>query len=357
MALHLISDTASVHLDGPSLAESGGREVALPGMDLRPGIVDLHGDGFERHLAPRRGANVDLGQGLVAVDAELAANGITTAFLAVSWSWEGGQRSPDFAKRLLAALDAARPTLMTDIRVQLRLETAMIDTYDDLAATVAAHAVPVVVFNDHLPHDDLARGKAPPVGQALKAGRSPEAHTALLRDLHARRADVPRLLAPLARRLAARGVLIGSHDDATPEGRAAFRALGAPLAEFPETEAAARAARAGGDPIVMGAPNAVRGASHKRNVSARALVQAGLVDALVSDYHYPALRIAGDLCGWDLVSAGPARVAGLDDRGRLTPGRRADLTVTEVGGGRVLGTMVAGRWSYMTAPLFEALTA
>ena len=49
------------------------RRVDLDGYWVMPGIVDIHGDGFERHLAPRRGAVSDLAAGLVAVEAELAA--------------------------------------------------------------------------------------------------------------------------------------------------------------------------------------------------------------------------------------------------------------------------------------------
>ena len=33
---------------------SKGRQIDLTGYQILPGIVDLHGDGFERHLAPRR---------------------------------------------------------------------------------------------------------------------------------------------------------------------------------------------------------------------------------------------------------------------------------------------------------------
>ncbi|MFP4451611.1 MAG: alpha-D-ribose 1-methylphosphonate 5-triphosphate diphosphatase, partial [Rhodosalinus sp.] len=89
--------------DGMILAEAPGdaRCVDLTGFRVLPGIVDAHGDGFERHLAPRRGAMTDLGAGLAAAEADFAANGVTTAVLAQFWSWEGGMRGPDFARRLL----------------------------------------------------------------------------------------------------------------------------------------------------------------------------------------------------------------------------------------------------------------
>ena len=41
---------------GVIVADTVGRAVDLSGFRVLPGIVDVHGDGFERHVAPRRGA-------------------------------------------------------------------------------------------------------------------------------------------------------------------------------------------------------------------------------------------------------------------------------------------------------------
>ena len=86
-----------------------GRAIDLKGYHILPGIVDLHGDGFERHLAPRRGAVKDLQSGFYALHSELAANGITTAVLAQFYSWEGGMRSPEFARAFLEHLERFAP--------------------------------------------------------------------------------------------------------------------------------------------------------------------------------------------------------------------------------------------------------
>ena len=51
-----------------------------------PGIIDVHGDGHERHLMPRAGADFPEWVALRNVDRELIANGITTAYLAQSYS-------------------------------------------------------------------------------------------------------------------------------------------------------------------------------------------------------------------------------------------------------------------------------
>ncbi len=336
----------------------GARQVDLRGCQILPGIVDLHGDGFERHLAPRRGAMKNLGDGLVSVDAELAANGITTAVLAQFWSWEGGMRSPDFARRFLEAL-AATEGLRTEMLVQLRFESHLLEDYTAFEAAVAAFDVPYVVFNDHLPHAALAKGKKPPrlTGQALKSGRSPEAHLALLQALHAVTGSVPEAVARLAARLADTGVKLGSHDDDSAATRENWRGCGLSISEFPETMEAAEAAKAAGDPVVMGAPNVVRGGSHSGKVSAAEMVAAGLVDGLASDYHYPAprqavLRLVEDgVCdfaqAWALVSAKPAEVLGLKDRGTLETGKRADLVIVEAESGRIGATLVGGQVSFM----------
>lgn len=352
--------------DGVIAEDAGGREVDLSGYLVLPGIVDLHGDGFERHLAPRRGALQSLDAGLEALDAELAQNGITTAVLAQFFSWEGGMRGPDYAEAVAEAVAGSAPRLLSDLRLQLRFEVNLVDDYNRALALIDRARIGFVVFNDHLPHDALAAGRRPPglTGQALKSGRSPEVHLALIQDLHDRRAEVPAALAALAAELVRRGALIGSHDDHTPEDRARHRALGAHLAEFPETEAAARAAREAGDTVVMGAPNVVRGGSHGGKVSAGTLVAEGLVDALVSDYHYPAPRQAAfaladagmDLAAsWALISTGPADILGLADRGRIAPGLRADLVIVDAASRRVAGTVAGGRAAHFSGELAARL--
>ena len=354
----LVRDTLSF-AGGEIVADRAGRAVDLGGCLVLPGIIDLHGDGFERHVAPRRGAMTDLEEGIAAAAAELASHGITTAVLAQFHSWEGGLRGPEFADRVMPAIAAARARVVPDLIPQLRFETHLLEAYDDLPEQLAAWQVPYVVFNDHLPHDRLAEGRRPKqlTGQALKAGRNPDRHFEYLLELHARGGEVPAALDALCARLAAQGVRMGSHDDHSAGERAAWRARGVGIAEFPETLEAAESARAGGDAIVMGAPNLMRGGSHKGNVSALDVVAMGLCDALASDYHYPsprraALRLAetgvlGFEAAWDLVSAGPARVLGLADRGTLGPGKRADFVVLEEEGQRLGAVFAGGRVAFM----------
>ena len=67
-----------------------------------------------------------------------------------------------------------------------------------------------------------------------------------------------------------------SHDDASPEQRAAFRALGCRVSEFPMNVATAQAAAAAGDAIVLGAPNVMRGKSHLGWIDATTMVARAL---------------------------------------------------------------------------------
>lgn len=345
------------------------REIRLPeGCIIVPGIVDIHGDGFERHLAPRRGVVTDLAPGLGALEAELAANGITTAVLAQFWSWEGGMRSPDFAVKLAEAL--SQHPARCDLRLQLRVEVGCFEAFDAVFELIERHEIGYVVLNDHLPHDRLAQGRPPPrlQGQALKSGRSPDAHHALLRRLHAQMPQAHAAVAPFCEALQAIGVRLGSHDDQNAIDRAEWRARGAQIAEFPVTHEAAQGARLGGDGIILGAPNLLRGGSHKGggHLNAAEMVALGLCDALASDYHYPApfaamhkLHAQGhplhDI--WGLVAAGPAQLLGLQDRGWLTPGARADLIVTDRNLDRIEATLSAGRVTWIAGTLADQLLA
>ncbi len=358
--------TRDLSVNGDKIG-GGGRAVDLGGFWILPGIVDLHGDGFEHHLAPRRGAVTDLGLGLRAAEAEMAANGITTGVLAQFFSWEGGMRGPDFAERVVQALKDTKAERRLDLPLQLRLETRLPDGYARAEALINAGKIGYVVFNDHVPHDALAAGKRPPrlTGQALKSGRSPEAHLAMLQDLHAR--DIDQDLEALTQRLVAQGVLLGSHDDPDAATRDKMRDLGIKICEFPEAEAAAKQARAGGDWIIMGAPNVMRGGSHKNKISAQDLIKAGLCDVLVSDYHYPSLIQAALALtdrgvlplpqAWAMVSTAPAQVLGLSDRGWLTEGARADFVILDPATKRVEATVSGGQIAYMSSKVSALLLA
>ena len=338
-------------------------EVDLTGYLLLPGIIDLHGDGFERHLSPRPSAPFEPKKALASAAAELAVNGVTTAWFAQSWSWEGGFRSGDACVALLQALEGVREQVLADVRVQIRLETHVTDQHEAVRAAVARYGVDYVVFNNHLPEAvELAQHRPDRFAQwAAQTRRTTEEMLAIVAAAQEQGPQVPDALRKLAAEFAAQGLRMGSHDDGDAETRAFYRGLGGPICEFPTSFAAARAAHAAGEPVLMGAPNVVRGGSQSGNIAAQDLVEAGLCDALVSDYYYPALsqsawalvdRGVCDLAkAWAMVSTTPAQIAGLSDRGHLCLGARADAVAVNPETHRVELTLCHGRVAQLSGAL------
>ncbi|WP_101066033.1 alpha-D-ribose 1-methylphosphonate 5-triphosphate diphosphatase [Roseovarius salinarum] len=349
----------SVAIEDGCISKGPLPEVDLTGYLVMPGMIDLHGDAFERHIAPRPQAPFAIETGLRATDRDAAANGVTTAWLAQSWSWEGGRRDPAYAEEFLCAVEGYRPRMATDLRVQIRCETHTVETADRLLAAVQRHGIDYVVFNNHL-EDVLEMAVVRPERLRLwaeEAGRSSEEHLALVRAAQKQARTVPRYLCRLAEAFDDLGVTYGSHDDPDAETRETFAMIGAKVCEFPLARSAAKLAKAVNDPVIMGAPNVVRGRSQNGNVSAIDLIETGQCDALVSDYYYPALAQAalklaesGVLSlpeAWNLVSRNPAEILRLPDRGCIDYGKRADLAVIDPATGAVEATLVAGRITHL----------
>jgi alpha-D-ribose 1-methylphosphonate 5-triphosphate diphosphatase len=352
---------ADIHMTGAVIAAASGdgRRFDATGLLVLPGIVDLHGDAFERQVQPRPGVDFPLDLAVAETEAQLLANGITTAFHGVTLSWEPGLRSAKTWTALLDALAAHRPRQLCDMRVHLRWEAFNLEALELALGAIAAGAVHLLAFNDHTP--SILRKMADPVTGAKysdRAGMTLDAFRALATAIGARVAEVPAALARIAAAARASGIPMASHDDASPESRAAFRAEGARISDFPMNEPTARAATEAGDWVVMGSPNVVRGGSHMGWASAARMVEAGLCQILTSDYFYPALLRAAFILAergglaqrWDLISANPAAAAGLDDRGRIAPGRRADLVlVAEAPAPHVVATIAGGQIAYISA--------
>ncbi|WP_284943986.1 alpha-D-ribose 1-methylphosphonate 5-triphosphate diphosphatase [Acidisoma cladoniae] len=353
---------ADIHTDGGLIVEkgAGGRRLDASGLLVLPGIVDLHGDAFERQIQPRPGVAFPMDLALAETEAQLLANGITTAFHGVTLSWEHGLRSKETWALLLAALAANRPRQMCDMRIHLRWEAYNLDALDLAIAAIDAGEVHLLAFNDHTP--GMVRKIADPAAAAKyseRAGMTPDAFQALLAGVAARVSEVPAAHARITAAARAAGLPIASHDDPSVEKRAEFRAEGARISDFPMNEPTARAATEAGDWVVMGSPNVVRGGSHMGWASAATMVEAGLCHILTSDYFYPALLQAAFILAersdglgkrWDLISANPAAAAGLTDRGHIAPGLRADLVlVAATPAPRIVATIAGGRVAHLTA--------
>jgi alpha-D-ribose 1-methylphosphonate 5-triphosphate diphosphatase len=285
-------------------------------------------------------------------------------FHSVTWSWEPGLRGPDNARNLLSAIEALKPRLAADTRYHLRFETYNFDAEPEARGWLDEGKIDALAFNDHMLAPDYANRPPSKIGTMIdRTGLSREDFFKLVDSLQSRADEVPDLIVRMAKTANAAGIPLLSHDDSSPEQRQWFRALGCRVCEFPMNVETAEAAVAGGDQIVFGAPNIVRGKSHIGWVNARDMVARGLCSILASDYFYPAPLVAAFRLveigvlplakAWELVSGTPARATNLPDRGSIAPGKRADLILVDAalsGRPRVVAVLVGGHIVYLTEP-------
>lgn len=377
----------SGHITGLDQPRDGARVIDGRGQILAPAIVDIHGDAFERQLMPRPGVDFPVHAALLETDRQLAANGIATAYHALTLSWEPGLRSVAMGNAVLDGLFALAPRLTVENRLQLRWETFCFEALPLIERALAGPYKPSIAFNDHTSMAVLHPGTAlqdrpfdhdptfPVVDmtsqafatkmaeRAKRSGLSQSDYVALIQSIWQRRAQVPGVMDQVAAMGRAFGAPMLSHDDSQARTRHVYHSLGAKICEFPMNLQAAQTARDLGDWIIFGAPNAARGGSHLGSPGAGDMIERGLCDILASDYFYPAMLSAmarllsqgrGTLAQlWPLISTNPARALGLQDRGTIAPGQRADLVLLdwpEGGAPAARLTLVAGRPAYQAIP-------
>ncbi len=345
---------ASIHIANGTIAETSSRSGAAAmrldsrGLIALPGIVDMHGDAFERQMMPRPGVDFPIDIALVDSDRQAIANGITTVFHATTSSWEPGLRGTENAHRLLNAIETMQPQLAADTRFHLRQETFNLDAEPTIAEWLTAGRIDLLAFNDHM--DMTAASMSNPKKRARmveRSGLSESEFDKLVDQVLARADNVPASIARLATIGRDHRVPLLSHDDESPEQRGRFRDMGIDIAEFPINEETARTAIEGGDFTVFGAPNVVRGGSHTGWTSAAEMVSKGLCSILASDYYYPAPLLAAFLLAadnilplpqaWSLVSGAPAKATGLHVvRSPPESGPTSSSSMRANRGGRVL---------------------
>lgn len=322
------------------------------GIDVRgalvaPGFIDLHNDGLEGEINPRPGVGLPLDFALANFDKRAAASGITLALHAITFAgMEKKGRTLDVAnERALAIRALDRDDTVAEHGILFRADVWQPEGLDALFARAAEWDRPIVTLNDHTPGQGQYRDlgiyrSAITKWAAIDSEADMDSHI----DEKMRFAsEHPELAAETFRRCSSETMagrtILGSHDDDSAERTSFVHGLGATIAEFPVTIEAALRARELGMTIVAGAPNIVRGGSHSGNVSAAELVELGLCDILVADYHAPSLILAVQRLvdtgvldigpAIDLVSRGPAAAIARHDLGEISPGKRANLTVIQ----------------------------
>lgn len=317
----------------------GSQTLDASGCLVLPGIVDIHGDAFERALLPRPGVDVPSEIAFQEVDRQLLASGITTAFHGLTFSFEPGLRDWRSSLATARAIRAIRGGLAVDHRLHLRFEVRAAAAEADTIRLLEEGTCDLLAFNDHFEDskDQLATGSKRLQRSLERTGLDAEAFAAMLQTADQPKAEREERIARLTAIARAHDIAVASHDPANADDIAAARALGITIAEFPMTRGAAEAAKREAMATVFGAPNVMRGGSHKGLVGAAQMAADDLCDVLVSDYHYPSLlnapfRLAEELgqpieAVWPMVSEHPARIMGMTDRGTLHTGQRGDVIV------------------------------
>jgi len=314
--------------------------VDFEGDFLLPGFVELHTDNLEKHLQPRPGVMWPSSHAAVlAHDVQIAGAGITTVFDAVSV----GEYSAASARRqvIAATMEAVgnprfREVLRADHFLHLRCELAdraMLEMFEPIADNPFVRLISLM---DHTPGQrqwmDLSKWR--------QFNRDKKWTDQEFEELINRRRETQAQYAQSYREYviaAARrhGIVLATHDDTTREHVEEAVEAGIAISEFPTTIAAADHAHERGMRVIMGAPNVVRGGSHSGNVSAIDLARRSVLDALSFDYVPSSLLQAVFQLHRNegialpnavaMVSSAPAAMVGLNDRGVLQAGKRADL--------------------------------
>jgi len=318
----------------------------MHGDFLIPGLVELHTDHLEGHYAPRPKVRWNPIASVLAHDAQVATAGITTVFdaLRVGMDYDADLTIEDMRKLADAIEDSVREDrVRADHFIHLRCEVSAPDCLEAFASFDTDDRVKLASLMDHAPGQrQFASFGAYAMYYMGKLKMSEEAFRAYCdkRIAQSQTNSAPNRVA-ISEACLARGIVLASHDDATVAHVEEAIEQGIRVAEFPTTAEAAAASKQAGLGVLMGAPNIMRGASHSGNVSARQLAADGLLDILSSDYIPFSLIQSAFFLGdavetislpqaVAMVSKNPAEAVGLDDRGVIEIGRRADLVRVRV---------------------------
>lgn len=328
-----VRDGLIAKIDRGSLASSA-RGIDLEGDYLIPGLVELHSRNMDKHISPDKGISWPVLPAIVAHDAQVAAAGITTILDSLCLGFgDPNVHGYDIFEEVITSLEIAKSLgiLRSEHLLHFRIELPHPYSVRYFETVLQTPDVRLVSLMDHTLGQRQWRkqfGTMPNSTDSKFQAKLKRSRTIQSMYAESHRQTVFKMMADAP-------FVFASHDDTTEHHVEQARSEGISICEFPTTITAAIAARKRGMKIIAGGPNMVLGRSRFGNVSAAHLASQGLVDALSSD-NVPSSLLYGAFIlhqkvGMDLVEAirtvtsTPAEMVGLQDRGSIEIGKRADL--------------------------------
>ncbi|WP_373959856.1 alpha-D-ribose 1-methylphosphonate 5-triphosphate diphosphatase [Vibrio gigantis] len=339
----------SVELRDGVIANMSDSTSQLPGAFdgengfLMPGLIELHTDNLEKYFTPRPKVNWPPLSAMSAHDTQLIGSGITTVLDAVALGdYRDGNRQENLDQFINTVAESQKRGLTrAEHRIHLRCEVPHSTTVGLFERYVNMPEVQLVSVMDHAPgqrqfvnldkYRTYYQGKYN-MTDAEMAVYEKDQVAQSERWSKQNRDEITRQCRDL-------NIPTASHDDATSAHVTESKELGMVIAEFPTTVEAAKRSHELGLKVMMGAPNVIRGGSHSGNVAAHELASLGVLDILSSDYYPVSLLDAVFTLVNDqrnhldmaqavqLATLNPAQALGLDDRGVIAEGKRADLVL------------------------------
>jgi alpha-D-ribose 1-methylphosphonate 5-triphosphate diphosphatase len=308
---------------------------------LLPGCIDIHTDQLELEINPRPGTAFSLASALYSLDTRAICKGVTTLLSCLRFTQDQSKYNWMHDNVVEKSLELERLCMNTQARhyIQARWDTNFINTDSLLNHVKSLTLLKLLVYNENIPGnrqfrnmDALIKKFALQHDLALEEAREAIENKIERNSKINNRHEVYNSINGT--------IVIGSHDDTTPEHIEEAHTYGSTLAEMPTTIEAARAAKEHNMWVCMSAANYMRGGSTYGNLATHDALCEHCVDILCSDFHFPAMlasfvkmvrnhispsRAAG------LISLNAARCLGLDDSiGSIENGKAADLVTFQM---------------------------
>jgi len=333
------------------------------GRLIAPGLVDLHSDALEKCIEIRPGVYFDAEFALQNLDRRIVSCGITTFCHALSFADnELGLRSSERAESMVRLIRHYSQSRKSAVRhmVHARYEIGAKHGSEVIQRLLDERLIDAVSFMDHTPGQGQFKTLESFINYYAGTYKLTRKEILCMVD-HKKKTREPGWdkAMDLASRIRKEHLPFLSHDDDSLEKVALLKEIGVTASEFPVCMEAAQAAKKFNMKVFMGAPNLIRGCSSNNHLKASDALEAGMCDALVSDY-YPECLLQAPFTAskkyninlyetLKLVTSTPGDY--LKQRikaGRLIEGTPADLIIVDHAEPwtRIAQTWVSGRCVY-----------